>query len=78
MQSHDNCHLLAESCFLLCAKFSRMNIIFYLIIISLIVAGGFLAAFLWAVLDGQYDEDYTPGMRILLEDDMIEKDEKPN
>jgi len=55
-----------------------MNIIFYLIIISLIVAGGFLAAFLWAVRDGQYDDDYTPGMRILLEDDMIEKDEKPN
>jgi cbb3-type cytochrome oxidase maturation protein len=55
-----------------------MNIIFYLIIISLIVAGGFLAAFFWAVRNGQYDDEYTPGVRILLDDDMIEKQDKTN
>lgn len=55
-----------------------MNVILYLIIISLIVAGGFLAAFFWAVRDGQYDDDYTPGVRILLEDDMIDNNEKTN
>ena len=42
------------------------------------VAGGFLAAFFWAVRDGQFDDDFTPGVRILLEDDMIDKDDKTN
>ncbi|HPQ22027.1 MAG TPA: cbb3-type cytochrome oxidase assembly protein CcoS [Saprospiraceae bacterium] len=49
-----------------------MNIIFYLIIISLVVAISFLAAFIWAIRSGQYDDDYTPSMRILVEDDMID------
>lgn len=53
-----------------------MKVIFYLIIISLILAVGFLVAFFWAVKDGQYDDEYTPGMRILLEDDMVEKNKK--
>lgn len=50
-----------------------MKVIFYLIIISLVLAIGFLIAFFWAVKDGQYDDEYTPGMRVLLEDDMVEK-----
>jgi cbb3-type cytochrome oxidase maturation protein len=56
----------------------KMNVILYLIIISLVVAGGFLAAFFWAVRDGQYDDEYTPSVRILLDDDMIEKENKTN
>ena len=48
-----------------------MKIILFLIMISLIVAGGFLAAFFWAVKDGQYDDDFTPSMRILIDDDMV-------
>lgn len=48
-----------------------MQIIVFLIVISLIVAGGFLFAFFWAVRDGQYEDDYTPSMRILLDDDML-------
>ena len=48
-----------------------MNIILLLIIISLLIAGGFLFAFFWAVNDGQYDDDFTPSMRILIDDDMI-------
>lgn len=46
-----------------------MTIIFLLILVSLIVALGFLAAFLWAVRSGQYEDDYTPSVRILLDDD---------
>ncbi|MCB9266684.1 MAG: cbb3-type cytochrome oxidase assembly protein CcoS [Lewinellaceae bacterium] len=46
-----------------------MKIIFLLIIVSLIVALGFLGAFLWAVRDGQYDDDYSPAVRILFDDD---------
>ena len=48
-----------------------MKIILLLIIISLLIAGGFLFAFFWAVNDGQYDDDYTPSMRILIDDDML-------
>lgn len=48
-----------------------MQIIVLLIFISLCIAGGFLAAFFWAVGDGQYDDDHTPSMRILIDDDMI-------
>ena len=51
-----------------------MKIILLLIIISLLVAGGFLFAFFWAVKDGQYDDDFTPSMRILIDDDMISPD----
>jgi cbb3-type cytochrome oxidase maturation protein len=50
-----------------------MGVIFVLIIISLIVALGFLAAFLWAVRSGQYEDDYTPSMRILLDDNKPEE-----
>lgn len=59
-------------------KFLKVNIIFYLIIISLVVAAGFLTAFFWAVRDGQYDDEYTPGVRILLDDDMIDNNDKTN
>ncbi|MEM9547653.1 MAG: cbb3-type cytochrome oxidase assembly protein CcoS [Bacteroidota bacterium] len=48
-----------------------MKIILVLIVISLLIAGGFLFAFFWAVRDGQYDDDFTPSMRILIDDDMI-------
>lgn len=45
-----------------------MKVIFLLIIVSLIVALGFLAAFIWAVRSGQYDDDYTPSVRMLFDD----------
>jgi cbb3-type cytochrome oxidase maturation protein len=50
----------------------EMKIIFLLLIISLIVALGFLGAFLWAVRSGQFDDDYTPSVRILFDDDQPE------
>lgn len=46
-----------------------MEIILFLIFISLLVAGGFLVAFIWAVKSGQYDDDYTPSVRILFEEE---------
>ena len=45
-----------------------MEVIFLLIAISIIAALGFLAAFIWAVKSGQYDDDETPAMRILFDD----------
>lgn len=44
-----------------------MKIIFLLILVSLIIALGFLMAFFWAVRSGQYEDDYTPSIRILLD-----------
>lgn len=45
-----------------------MVIILYLVTISLVLALGFLGAFIWAMKSGQYDDDYTPSVRILFED----------
>jgi len=50
-----------------------MKIIFVLILISLLIALGFLAAFFWAVKSGQYEDDYTPSVRILFEDSKKEE-----
>jgi cbb3-type cytochrome oxidase maturation protein len=41
---------------------------FILILASLTVAIGFLIAFLWAVRTGQFEDKYTPKLRILFED----------
>ena len=46
-----------------------MTIIFLLIGISLLVALVFLGAFLWAVRSGQYDDEYTPSVRMLFEEE---------
>ena len=50
-----------------------MNIIFLLIAIGLLIALGFLGAFIWAVKSGQYDDDYTPSIRILFDDNNKDK-----
>ena len=47
-----------------------MEVIFILIGISLIIAVGFLFAFIWATRSGQYDDDYTPSIRILFDDEL--------
>lgn len=47
-----------------------MNIIILLITISMIIATGFLIAFLWSLKSGQYDDTYSPSVRMLF-------DEKP-
>ena len=45
-----------------------MSVIFILILISMVVAGGFLALFIWATRSGQFDDTYTPAIRMLFED----------
>ena len=45
-----------------------MSVIYFLIGIGVLVAGGFLFAFIWAVKSGQYDDDYTPSVRMLFDD----------
>ncbi|PWB67972.1 cbb3-type cytochrome oxidase assembly protein CcoS [candidate division GN15 bacterium] len=43
---------------------------------SLLVAGGFLLAYRWAVRHGQYDDLYTPSVRMLFDDDSPQVSEK--
>ncbi|GBD90209.1 cytochrome oxidase maturation protein cbb3-type [bacterium BMS3Abin04] len=53
-----------------------MSVILVLIGFSLFVALMFLGAYFWAVKSGQYDDKYTPSVRILFDDKKeIEKDE---
>lgn len=44
-----------------------MSALFVLIGISMLLAGGFLVAFIWSVSKGQYDDDYTPSVRMLFD-----------
>lgn len=48
-----------------------MSVIIILISASLLVAIGFLISFFWAVKSGQYDDDYTPSVRMLFENETI-------
>ncbi|MBC7688468.1 MAG: cbb3-type cytochrome oxidase assembly protein CcoS [Aquabacterium sp.] len=53
-----------------------MSALFVLIGISILVAGSFLAAFLWSVSNGQFDDDYTPSVRMLFEEKLEGKGNK--
>lgn len=58
-----------------------MSVVVVLIGFSILVAAGFLIAFLWAVKSGQYDDDVSPSIRILYDnddDDIEETIEKLN
>ncbi|HEX6224743.1 MAG TPA: cbb3-type cytochrome oxidase assembly protein CcoS [Chryseolinea sp.] len=45
-----------------------MGIIVILILISLSIAVLFLLIFYWSIKSGQYDDTYTPSVRMLFED----------
>ncbi len=55
-----------------------MNIIFLLICVSLTVALLFLGAFLWAVRSGQYEDDYTPSVRMLFDQELTNRNTNIN
>lgn len=45
-----------------------MTILVLLIAISLTIALIFLGVFIWSLKNGQYDDTYTPSVRMLFED----------
>lgn len=45
-----------------------MSILFLLILVSLTIAALFLLSFFWAIKDGQFEDSYTPSIRILIDD----------
>ena len=53
-----------------------MGIIVFLVILVLLIAGGFLATFFWATKDGQFDDTYTPAVRILFDDEKQPEEKK--
>jgi len=56
-----------------------MSVLYLLILLSLLLAGGFLIAFLWAVSNGQFDDRYTPSVRMLIDENKNNnKDEEEN
>ncbi|MGB7786786.1 MAG: cbb3-type cytochrome oxidase assembly protein CcoS [Salinimicrobium sp.] len=53
-----------------------MSVIYLLLTISIIVAVLFFVVFILAVRNGQFDDDYTPSVRILFEDELVK--DKPS
>ena len=53
-----------------------MNIFYLLIGVSLLAALIFLAALIWAVKSGQYDDNETPAIRMLFDDESPEEKEE--
>jgi len=50
-----------------------MSVIYVLLAISVIIAVSFFVAFIIAVKKGQYDDSYTPSVRMLFEDELIKE-----
>ncbi|MEQ1733417.1 MAG: cbb3-type cytochrome oxidase assembly protein CcoS [Bacteroidia bacterium] len=49
-----------------------MSAIFIMVGASLLLAIGFLIAFIWSVKSNQYDDDYTPSVRMLFDNTTIQ------
>ena len=53
-----------------------MEILYLLIGCSVLVAAVFLGGFLWSVKSGQYEDVYTPAIRILFDETASERKSK--
>lgn len=53
-----------------------MSVIYLLLSLSILVAVIFFVAFIFAVRNGQYDDSYTPSVRMLFEDELVKKKSK--
>ena len=54
-----------------------MSVIYVLLTISIVVAVVFFTAFIFSVKNGQYDDTYTPSVRMLFEDELVKPAHKP-
>jgi cbb3-type cytochrome oxidase maturation protein len=55
-----------------------MSVIYILLTISIIIAVFFFIAFIYAVKKGQFDDSYTPSVRMLFEDELVKEQTKPS
>ena len=53
-----------------------MSAIFIRIGASLLLAVGFLIAFIWSVKSNQYEDDYTPSVRMLFDNTTIQENKQ--
>ncbi len=53
-----------------------MSVIYVMLSISIIIAVGFFITFIIAVKRGQYDDSYTPSVRMLFEDELVKEKSK--
>lgn len=53
-----------------------MSVIYILLSISIIVAVLFFVAFIIAVKSGQFDDGYTPSVRMLFDDELVKEQTK--
>lgn len=53
-----------------------MSVIYVLLAISLVVAIIFFIAFIVSVKSGQYDDSYTPSVRMLFDDELVREKRK--
>ncbi|MCG2431520.1 cbb3-type cytochrome oxidase assembly protein CcoS [Aequorivita xiaoshiensis] len=51
-----------------------MTIIYMLLALSLLVAIIFFVLFIFSVRKGQYDDTYTPSVRMLFDDELVKED----
>ncbi len=54
-----------------------MNVIYIMIAVSVVIAVVFLIIFIKSVKSGQYDDMYTPSVRMLFDDELV-KDKNKN
>lgn len=55
------------------AKIIGMSVIYGLLIISTTVAIFFFILFIISVKNGQYDDSYTPSVRMLFDDELVDE-----
>ncbi|WP_062061549.1 cbb3-type cytochrome oxidase assembly protein CcoS [Aquimarina longa] len=53
-----------------------MGVIYILLAISIIVAIVFFVSFIISVRNGQYDDVYTPSVRMLFDDELIKENKE--
>jgi cbb3-type cytochrome oxidase maturation protein len=55
-----------------------MSVIYLLLALSILVALIFFIAFIVSVRKGQYDDSYTPSVRMLFEDELVKSEPEKN
>ena len=53
-----------------------MSVIYLLLTLSILVALVFFVAFIISVKSGQYDDAYTPSVRMLFDDELVKSETK--
>ena len=53
-----------------------MSVIYLLLTLSILVAIIFFIAFIVSVKKGQYDDSYTPSVRMLFDDELVKEETK--